>query len=159
MCVEQLDRPPKLLIPRALPPQVNPYMDASVGGANSGLFSLSKQRAAAPSSISPGSRLAGVSSFAFQGTNAHLLLSDAPAGQPAAAGGPAWQHQYVQVLPPAHSQLRSVAADPAAKALVLEMRVGQQAVHAFFCDHQVSGKLIFPGKPSEFALGSRGLMQ
>lgn len=99
------------------------------------------------------STVTGISSFAFQGTNAHALLAPAagsagPDELAAPVTMPAWQRQYISVLPPAHTQLRSVslAGTGAARRAVLSMHLGAQACHSFFCDHQVSGKLIFPGK-------------
>ena len=126
-----------------------------MGGANRGLFSMSRQLAGLDTSAAAEQAgVAGISSFAFQGTNAHALISPADhsaiaAAEPAGPVMPAWQRQYVSVVPPAHTQLfaASVAAGAgAARNVTFDMRLGSQAVHAFFCDHQVSGKLIFPGK-------------
>ena len=127
-----------------------------MGGANRGLFSMSRQLAGlATSAAAEPAGLAGISSFAFQGTNANALISPADHSAAAAAAAPvdpvmpAWQRQYVSVVPPAHTQLfaASVAAGAGAgRHVTFDMRLGSQAIHAFFCDHQVSGKLIFPGK-------------
>jgi NADPH:quinone reductase-like Zn-dependent oxidoreductase len=136
--------------------QLSTYMEGSVGGTNHGLFSMSRQLAGlASSAAAEQAGVAGISSFAFQGTNAHALISpachsaSAAAAAPAGPVMPAWQRQYVSVVPPAHTQLfaATVAAGVgAARQVTFDMRLGSQAVHAFFCDHQVSGKLIFPGK-------------
>ena len=144
----QLIRPP-----HHPPLQLNPYMEGSVSGANRGLFAMPRQLGGRSSSSSDRSSVTGISSFAFQGTNAHALLAPAakdaaPAVPAAPVTTPAWQRQYISVLPPAHTQLRSVsvAGTGAARRAVLAMQLGAQACHSFFCDHQVSGKLIFPGE-------------
>jgi len=129
-------------------------MEGSVSGANRGLFAMPREQGgAAAGSHTDEPAVAGMSSFAFQGTNAHaLLLTPAlPASivnTPAAIRMPAWQRQYIHVLPPAHVQLysASVAGAGAAQKAAFVMRLGSQAVHAFFSDHRVSGKAIFPGK-------------
>ena len=132
------------------PAQLNPYMEGSMSGANRGLYAMPRQlggRASTSNSV------AGISSFAFQGTNAHALIAPVMEGALASDAAapptmPGWQRQFISVLPPAHTQLRSVrvAGTGAARRAVLAMQLGAQACHAFFCDHQVSGKLIFPGK-------------
>ena len=124
-------------------------MEASVGGSNAGLFMLPKQAAGLDLRASPaGAALSGVSSFAFQGTNAHVLLCGAAVTERehARTGLPCWQRQLVSVLPVAHAQVQCAAAEPGGTRLKLEMQLGQHAVHAFICDHQVSGKPIFPGE-------------
>ena len=128
--------------------QLNPYMEGSVSGANHGLFAMHRQLGGRTSSIGS---VTGISSFAFQGTNAHALVAPvaSAAAVPAVAPTmPAWQRQYISVLPPVHTQLRSasVAGTGAARRIMLAMQLGAQACHSFFCDHQVSGKLIFPGE-------------
>lgn len=129
-------------------PQLNPYMEGSVSGANRGLFAMPRQLIG---HISTPADLAGISSFAFQGTNAHALISPAAsngeAGTAVPAIMPVWQQQFISVVAPAHTQLAgaSVAGAGAARHVAFAMRLGSQAMHAFFCDHQVTGKLIFPG--------------
>lgn len=122
-----------------------------MSGANRRLFAMPR---GASGAAGDGAELglAGVSSFAFQGTNGHALLQPAaiaaePAAQPPVM--PAWKRQHIHVLPPAHTQLRlgGVAASGSAQArAIFEMHLGSQTVHAFFSDHRVSGKAIFPGK-------------
>ena len=126
-----------------LPSQLNAYMDGSVGGAARGLFAMPKQPARA-AAVAPGT-MVGISSFAFQGTNAHALLAalagsteGGPAGKPVA-----WQRNHISVLPPAHVQLRAFSLSSTSRA-AFEMTLGQP-VHAFFADHIVSGKVVFPG--------------
>ena len=119
-----------------------------MGGSNAGLFALLKQQAGHAEVDASPSALTGISSFAFQGTNAHVLLGGSTSSQSAdhrAAGPLSWERQFTSVLPAAHAQLQSAVTQAGGKRMALEMHLGQHALQAFFCDHQVSGKLIFPG--------------
>ena len=126
-----------------------------------GLFAMPRQPGgrASTAPAADGS-LAGVSSFAFQGTNAHAVVSPVDVAAQAAAATaptpamPAWQRQFTSVVPPVHPQVAtaSVAGAGMARRVTFAMRLGSQACHAFFCSHQVSGKLIFPGKRSCWCL-------
>lgn len=111
--------------------------------ANPHLFSMPKQHFGA---IVNSQFSAGVSSFAFQGTNAHLVMGASLAASSAAEEKllPHWRRHYIHVLPPAHPQLWCISAIYRAGTVSFEMRLGHPAL-AFFCDHQVSSKIIFPG--------------
>ncbi len=122
-------------------------MEGSIA-ARPQLFSLPKQPNG--TGINPGFS-SGVSSFAFQGTNSHLILGPAVHAAGSAEGAsasavPNWQRQYIHVLPPMHAQLSRCSAPVEARPGVIgfEMRMGHPAL-SFFCDHQVSSKIIFPG--------------
>ena len=87
-----------------------------------GVFSMSRQLAghASATAHSRAAGLAGISSFAFQGTNAHVLISPAEWNEEikqADATMPAWRKQYVNVLPPAHTQVCAGNAAPATSHL------------------------------------------
>lgn len=113
-------------------------MDASVRTSR---FSMAKQPGGL---INPANMLAGVSSFAFQGTNCHLIVGAASHTIDQAAVVPNWQSQFINVLPPAHAMVMAFTSGPA-RAAVFAMQL-DHAAHAYLRDHQVSEKIIFPGK-------------
>ena len=96
--------------------------------------------------------MAGVSAFAFQGTNAHALLqlpeaADADAAtdnKAATAGEPVWQRQRFWVAPAPHAALQRAAVAPG-KALVFECPLGASPALSFLWDHRVMGRAIVPG--------------
>ena len=87
--------------------QLNPYMEGSVSAANSGLFAITRELGGFAGLATPLPSLAGTSSFAFQGTNAHALISPAADNGTSTVGilTPIWKRQYVNVVPPAHVQV------------------------------------------------------
>ena len=110
---------------------------------------LPRQSAAFPLHASTPALLSGVSAFAFQGTNAHAVLE-----QPGSSANTsrlqalAWAKDYHWVAPEPHVMLHSVHSvhsAPARKALALECRLSATPRLAFFWDHRVSGKALFPG--------------
>lgn len=132
-----------------LPLQVNPYITSSTAWA------AARQPTPQPVADRP-PPLGGVSSFAFQGTNAHATLSN-----PVATSLPAardqkeilWHRQHISVLAPMHPLLH-------AAAVITPTQRGLQATHlqrvmfelpmngsslAPFNDHTVQGQGIFPG--------------
>lgn len=113
-------------------------------GSNGKLFSMPK---GLTGFVGDEHMLSGISSFAFQGTNAHLLMgvarvSSAPSSR--AGPGVVWQAQYISVLPPAHPQINACRVAPAIRSAVFEMQMGHPH-NAYLCGHVVSGKIIFPG--------------
>jgi acyl transferase domain-containing protein len=135
--------------------KLNPYLEGTVSGANAKLFSMPRVQGGFSSFATLGG-VTGVSSFAFQGTNAHLLSrtttfadnkSSTTSTSNTKAVMPTWKQTYASVLPPAHPQIYSASMlmlHGNKKSVVLEMRLGQP-MHAFFQAHRVSGKSIFPG--------------
>ena len=143
--------------------RINPYLEGTLSGVNVNLFAMPKQPGGFNSNINGGDAassgtgglLVGISSFAFQGTNAHLLVAkNATTGS--AAGGivnnsdasilPVWKRTHISVLPPAHPQILTATVVPQTgnSAVTFEMQLGHP-IHAFFKHHRVSGKAIFPG--------------
>mgnify|MGYP001806729484 CR=1 FL=1 len=97
--------------------------------------------------------LCGVSSFAFQGTNAHVLLCppapDTAGAAPRTSDGGrqkfgAWQRQYAFVLPPAHALCRSAAVTSATAKITWCADLTHPTVQ-FLRDHVVAGRTVFPG--------------
>lgn len=97
--------------------------------------------------------VAGVSSFAFQGTNAHALVQQAPnAAAPATAppGLAMWSKQRVWVAPPVHILLQTAAASGGgrfarkqAAAVAMEAALSAPQL-GFFWQHLVLGLAVFP---------------
>jgi hypothetical protein len=86
--------------------QLNAHMEDSVGGTNAGLFAMPR----APGGFGCAGRdtpVSGISSFAFQGTNAHVLVRPAAVEEAseAATVKPTWLKQYISVVPIAHVQV------------------------------------------------------
>lgn len=81
---------------------VNQYVSAMMARSD-GAWAASRQPAVLPRA-SGGQPICGVSAFAFQGTNAHVLLglASAPEGLAAPGLAPTWQRQRQWVCPPAH---------------------------------------------------------
>ena len=93
----------------------------------------------------------GVSAFAFQGTNAHVVLSAVPAmGSEAAASAAApmstWKKQQLWPLPLANLLLRrcSIQKHQGAVTALFEAQLGLAGV-SYMWDHQVQGRVLFPG--------------
>lgn len=109
-----------------------------------------------------GQMLSGISAYAFQGTNAHALVARAPVGQPSSADGIAyvhtntaratatvWQREAYWVGPPVHIMMhrcRVLGAGSARKAsLAMECQLSATPRLAYFWDHRVGGRVLFPG--------------
>jgi hypothetical protein len=119
---------------------LNPY----ISGSQADSFAMPRQAAGRNSSPAA---LTGVSSFAFQGTNGHIVVGNTDVlsvVQPEALDSAVWKRQYTGVLPPMHCLLHTVSMAAGIKNFVFEAHLGH-ATCAFFFDHQVSGKAIFPG--------------
>lgn len=145
----------------------NPHLLASLPPAALGdLLSMPRQASGRPTSSADTPAATGVSSFAFQGTNAHiLLLPSAPAASPS-HGNPSsaapyssasfnpnqhdaasalWDRRFLFVLPPSHALLRRALPTPTvSSAAVFEVALAHPAA-AFLWQHVVNGRAIFPG--------------
>ena len=110
--------------------------------------------AGADASGSSSTAICGVSSFAFQGTNAHALLqqADCPTATHTMPSQLAvWNKQRVWVAPPVHILLLSAAATSSSRfarrqtvaAVALEVALGAPKL-AFLWQHSVLGMAMFP---------------
>ncbi|KAJ9518952.1 hypothetical protein QJQ45_026209, partial [Haematococcus lacustris] len=116
----------------------------------------------------PFQRLAGCSSFAFQGTNAHALLSLPPPSSPLPSSPPppeepanrptlCWQRHRLSVAPAAHSLVRTAMVHapslPSAAKLTVKAATPQvlfqldllRPAVAWLRQHRVSGQALLPG--------------
>jgi acyl transferase domain-containing protein len=114
---------------------------------------LPKQGGALPAAEAQETSTWGVSAFAFQGTNAHAVLS-AVSGRSSLAAVqleqlPAWQGKRQYVLPEAHLLITAatVSAAGASRRVLFHAELAAASL-AFLWDHQVMGKGIFPGEAS-----------
>jgi hypothetical protein len=97
--------------------------------------------------------LGGVSSFAFQGTNAHAILGKLtdrtfalPGPSPAFVSAAASQQARFWVLPAAHSLVGCVSSGGAGGQRVMLFECSLLAARqAMYSDHQVFGRVLFPG--------------
>ena len=134
----------------------NPYVGSVLNAAGSsgsgignggGLVSMSRQTHGTP--LVSGMQLhGGVSSFAFQGTNAHAVVSttsgDAKHGSSLSAGVGLhlpMQKQRHWVLPKPHSLL--LIASSQRETVIMQCQLADPNL-AFFMDHQVMGRPLFP---------------
>ena len=95
----------------------------------------------------------GVSSFAFQGTNAHVLLSSSTASEEtetnfqlgdASEARPAWQHKrYWYCSPPVALLGRCVGITPNYGTAIFETRLNKVA-SAFLHDHTIRKRAVVP---------------
>ncbi len=116
---------------------------------------LPRQTSAAIGASSSGASVAGISSFAFQGTNAHALLQQAggAAAAPVAVELAIWSKQRMWVAPPAHILLQTAATSgsgagrlarrQASAAVALEAALAAPQL-AFLWQHSVLGMAMFP---------------
>ena len=122
--------------------QLNPHLEATFSKTLGRGLVLPKQTAPAQNAVTT-----GISSFAFQGTNAHAILDrpSAVAAAPLTASVQqhAWQKRHVSVLPPLCTSLTSAAVSAKGAAVTFEWKLQSQAT-AFLYDHIVQGRSILP---------------
>ncbi len=127
---------------------VNPHVSSALDQSSAKTrLHLPRQTAPAVIGLTSGtSMVSGVSAFAFQGTNAHVIMQGANgvAKQPykAAGGGLAWQ-QSRHWLAPQPQMLLSAFVKLSGSTLLIQCQLNQPKLAAFL-DHQVLGKAIFP---------------
>merc|ERR1719399_2438265 len=133
--------------------QVNPHLEGILSGQEQAKSRFMLARSAAPRAMSETQSLegCGVSSFAFQGTNAHGIVGVQPFQPLELASMPKapWRREYFWVVPMPHALQTRASPDmgftPTHKGSVsLETRL-DRSFHTFLWDHRVGGKVLFPG--------------
>ena len=136
---------------------LNPYLASSLSPEALARLSLPRQQQGVLSPAAAEGVITGVSSFAFQGTNAHLLLQ---AQHPASAAEnlanawacqsqQQWQKARLYVLPMQHAMLSLGSVLPSSgsssgPSLVLSAQLQQSAL-VYLLDHVVGGRPVLPG--------------
>jgi 3-oxoacyl-(acyl-carrier-protein) synthase len=121
--------------------ELNPYVTGAMDPASVAAWSAARQAAPLPRR----EQLAaiGTSAFAFQGTNAHVIMQ--PGGDAIALpAAPAvlWARQRLWVAVAPHAGLHRVSA--AGGAALMQCSLASAPL-AYLWDHRVSGKVLFPG--------------
>ena len=107
---------------------------------------LPRQTFSAPLHSQSLQHLSGVSAFAFQGTNAHVVLEQSAGGRAgfSTQATDTWKRDFLWVAPQPHTMLHRAAA-ASRTALLLECQLSATLSLAYIWDHRVGGKAIFPG--------------
>ena len=123
---------------------VNPHITSLLtSGAKSEGSALLLPRQGAGRTAQPGHQSVGVSAFAFQGTNAHSILSPADPLPESESTKTAWQRSRYWYTTKQYSILQKASAI-ARSQLVFSCKLAQPAM-AFFLDHRIQGAALFPG--------------
>ena len=145
---------------------LNPYVASAM--TSGGRRSLHAAKQAGPLSNQPSSigdanaaALAGVSSFAFQGTNAHLVLQRGAAmtdqGHSQVAHGKlTWRKQRAWAAPRAHPMLISTHMQLPPRQVVVVCRVAGNVSLSYLHEHMVTGRALIPGAAFFIAASAAG---
>jgi acyl transferase domain-containing protein len=122
---------------------LNPHV-AAIMGAAPGSVTLPRQGGAlAGANLQP---CTGLSSFAFQGTNAHAVVEASTTAQASTTAGVpvSWRQQRQWVLPLAHCLIKHSlpGASPSKTTFACSL---QQPALAFLWEHKVHDRSLFPG--------------
>ncbi len=133
---------------RALKPYIAGILDQAPAGSRG---TMAAGRQAGPLPAVSEAALAGVSSFAFMGTNAHAVLRSSPPAKAGAAAAPAtaagqlaWRRSSCWAGPAACLLAEHVAHASGGARVVLQARLGAPQL-AYLWQHRVAGRAIFPG--------------
>ncbi|KAI8473970.1 MAG: hypothetical protein J3K34DRAFT_383389, partial [Monoraphidium minutum] len=132
---------------------LNPHLASSLAHGVLAALSLPRQARGAAAGGREGGLVSGVSSFAFQGSNAHLLLRVAAPGASCAAAAASaaaqlaqpWRRRYAHVLPPAHALLRAASAGRGAPGRAAFSARLAHPLFSFLWDHAVGLRAVAPG--------------
>ena len=120
--------------------EVNSYAKNSLAQKKG--LRLNLPRSTGGNALLAGACHAGVSSFAFQGTNAHAIVMAGNEIIPPEWAERQWQKQHISVLPPACPFIRRGVVSRG--AIVFEVDLMHPSF-SFIQSHQVGGSAIFPG--------------
>jgi len=124
--------------------ELNPYVTSTLRTSEAGAWCMPRQTFGLPSIDRGAHSLCGLSSFAFQGTNAHAVMQASiylPNTQrPAAAS---WAREYHWLAPAPHPMLQLATLQPPGVALECWLS-GTQGL-AYMWDHRVGDRVLFPG--------------
>lgn len=123
--------------------EVNPYAQASLKQSRDLKFNLSRELG-----VNHGGRsssiVAGISSFAFQGTNAHTIIAAGHGNDSSSKQfGCRWHKRFINVLPVASPLITSIPK-VSWEDLAFEVALNHP-LSSFLHSHRVSGRAIFPG--------------
>lgn len=123
----------------------NPYVSDAINTFKDKFVFLPRHPASRPTRGSTDA--VGVSAFAFQGTNAHVLISTAAdRGSESHSINPtvtSWRHNRYYVLPPAHALVKLALRSDT--RMLFNANLGAPEL-AFIWDHRVLQRAIVPGK-------------
>ena len=127
--------------------EINPYIVCTL--SSSGSWCLPRETSCFPStsgSESPVSNICGVSSFAFQGTNAHALLRR-PENLNTCDQRPfkaCWSRSYHWLAPLPHPMLHFTSLDDSGR-VHMDCLLTTTPSLAYIWDHNVCDRVLFPG--------------
>ena len=126
---------------------LNPHVEAILG-ATPGALALPRATGSLPHAASDAHLCTGISSFAFQGTNAHAVLqasnsSGTMSSAIHATAGVRWQKKRSWVLPQAHCLIKQCLSVGKQGQVTFGINLQHSAL-AFLWEHQVMERSIFP---------------
>jgi 3-oxoacyl-(acyl-carrier-protein) synthase/acyl carrier protein len=122
---------------------VNPYVAETMGVAK--LAMAPRESMSMASTQQAAASVSGISSFAFQGTNAHALIGGVTvANAPSARHGMVWDRQSLWLAPRAHTMVRRFRMDKGSDKVCMQSMFSS-SVLSYLWDHRVNGRALLPG--------------
>jgi acyl transferase domain-containing protein len=103
----------------------------------------SAARQKSPSVEEGTSSVAGISAFAFQGTNAHSLVKQGSAIDSPVNPDVPWHHSICWIAGPVHSSLSSASSESDSLRFEAHLLRGKRG--AYLMDHKVMNRILVPG--------------